>query len=74
MEKIMAVITREKQFSERLCDYVNKKNDLVLTAIPFENMGACASFSENHRLYQAFGRASDPAAEGSAGSGVPSTA
>lgn len=50
MEKIMAVITREKQFSERLCDYVNKKNDLVLTAIPFENMGACASFSENHPL------------------------
>ncbi len=50
MEKIMAVVTREKQFSERLCDYVNKKNDLVLTAIPFETMGSCVSFSENHPL------------------------
>ena len=50
MEKIMAVVTREKRFAERLCDYVNKKNDLVLTAVPFDNMRSCASFSESHPL------------------------
>jgi len=48
MEKILAVVTQEEQFSKRLCDYVNRKNDLVLTAVPFQDMAACRRFSEKH--------------------------
>lgn len=50
MDKIMGVVTREKQFAERLCDYVNRKNNLILTAVPFDDMASCVRFSESHPL------------------------
>ena len=50
MEKIMAVLTGERQYAERFCEYVNRKNNLILTAVPFSDPYECAAFSEKHRI------------------------
>lgn len=50
MERIMAVVSREKKFAERLCEYVNRKSNLAYTAVPFGNMESCAGFGRKHKI------------------------
>lgn len=50
MKKILAILTAEKRYAERLCDYCNKKKSLLLTAVPFDNTAECAAFAAKHNI------------------------
>lgn len=50
MKKILAILTTERRYAERLCDYCNKKKSLLLTAVPFDNAEECAAFAEKHNI------------------------
>lgn len=45
MKKILAVLTNEKRYAQRLCDYCNRKKSLLLTAVPFDSIEDCALFA-----------------------------
>lgn len=48
MDRVMAVVTREKKYSERFCDYVNRSGLLTLIAVPFDSLERCKDYSLNH--------------------------
>ncbi len=50
MKKILAILTAERRYAERLCDYCNKKKSLLLTAVPFDSIEECAAFSAKHNI------------------------
>lgn len=50
MKKILAVLTEEKRYAERLCDYCNRKKSLLLTAVPFDSAEACMEFGRKHSI------------------------
>lgn len=50
MKKILAILTSERRYAERLCDYCNSKKSLLLTAVPFDNTESCAAFAEKHDI------------------------
>lgn len=50
MKKILAILTTERRYAERLCDYCNKKKSLLLTAVPFNNAEECAAFAAKHSI------------------------
>lgn len=50
MKKILAILTAERRYAERLCDYCNKKKSLLLTAVPFDNTEDCAAFAAKHNI------------------------
>lgn len=50
MERIMAVVSSERKYADRLCNYVNRKGDLIYTAVAFEDMESCIGFGRNHRV------------------------
>ncbi len=50
MEKILAVLTKERKYAERFCSYCNRKNNLVFTAVPFDDAGICGEFSRKHNI------------------------
>ncbi len=50
MKKILAVLTSEKRYAQRLCDYCNRKKSLLLTAVPFDCIEDCALFAANHDI------------------------
>ena len=50
MKKILAILTSEKRYAERLCEYCNRKKSLLLTAVPFDNTDSCAAFAAKHDI------------------------
>ena len=50
MEKIMAVLTGEKKYAERLCSYCNSSRRLILTAVPFDDPEDYMEFSKKHKV------------------------
>ena len=50
MKKILAILTAERRYAERLCDYCNKKKSLLLTAVPFDSAEAYAAFAAKHDI------------------------
>ncbi len=50
MEKILAVLTKERKYAERFCSYCNRKNNLVFTAVPFDDAAVCGDFSKKHNI------------------------
>ena len=50
MDKIMAILTKERQYAERLCGYINNRMQLVVTAVPFDNVEECRSFGRTHPI------------------------
>ena len=48
MEKILAVMTKEKMYADRFCSYVNHRRQLLFTAVPFDNIADCREFSKAH--------------------------
>lgn len=50
MKKILAVLTTEKCYAQRLCDYCNRKKSLLLTAVPFDSIEDCALFAAKHDI------------------------
>lgn len=50
MDQILAVLDRERQFSERFCSYVNKKERLPLRAAAFHSYGDYCAFAASHKV------------------------
>ncbi|MDO4437895.1 MAG: hypothetical protein Q4B86_00380 [Eubacteriales bacterium] len=50
MEQIMAVLTKEKLYSERLCKYLNFKRRMNMTAVSFDNLEELRDFEKRHRI------------------------
>ena len=50
MEQIMAVLTGEKTYGERLCAYANYKRNMPFTAVSFDSIAAYANFAKKHRV------------------------
>ena len=50
MKKILAILSDETKYAERLSDYCNKKKSLMFTAVPFESIEACAEFNVKHDI------------------------
>ena len=48
MKKIMAVVSAEKKFAERFCDYINEDGHIIYTAVPFSDMGECRNYRKDH--------------------------
>ena len=44
MEKVMAVISAEHKYAERLCNYINHKDDRMITAVPFGSVSEYRDF------------------------------
>ena len=50
MEKIMAVLTGEKKYAERLCSYCNRNKKLIFTAVPFDDPAEYTEFCKKHKV------------------------
>lgn len=50
MEQIMAVLTKEKQYSERLCKYFNFKRRMSMTAVSFDSIDKFREFEKKHKV------------------------
>lgn len=50
MEKIMAVLTGERTYGERLCAYANYKRSLPFTAVSFNSGQAYENFAKRHKI------------------------
>ena len=50
MKKILAVLTDEIKYAERLCSYCNGKRSLMFTAVPFDSIKSCSDFSRRHNI------------------------
>ena len=50
MEKIMAVLTGEKKYAERLCSYCNRNKKLIFTAVPFDDPAEYTEFCKTHKV------------------------
>ena len=50
MEKIMAVLTGERTYGERLCAYANYKRGMPFTAVSFDSGQAYENFARKHRI------------------------
>ena len=50
MKKILAILSTERRYAERLCDYCNRKKSLLLTAVAFDNADECAAFAAKHNI------------------------
>ena len=50
MEQIMAVLTGEKTYGERLCAYANFKRNMPFTAVSFDSITAYANFARKHKV------------------------
>ena len=50
MDKIMAVLTGERAYGERLCAYANYKRGMPFTAVSFDSGHAYENFASKHRI------------------------
>lgn len=50
MKKILAVLTDEIKYAERLCGYCNSRKSLLFTAVPFDSIKSCSDFSKRHNI------------------------
>lgn len=50
MERIMAVLDRDRQYAERLCDYTNRRRNLPFQAVAFQAFREYSSFADTHRV------------------------
>ena len=50
MEKILAVLTREPAYAERLCTWLNDHRNLLFAAVPFSDIGALLSFRHKQNI------------------------
>ena len=50
MEQIMAVLTGERAYGERLCAYANYKRNMPFTAVSFDSAAAYEKFARKHRI------------------------
>ncbi len=50
MEKIMAVLTGERIYGERLCAYANHRRNMPFTAVSFDSGAAYRNFASKHKI------------------------
>ncbi|MCQ2400866.1 MAG: hypothetical protein MJ059_02960 [Lachnospiraceae bacterium] len=50
MKQVMAVISSERLFSKRFCDYVNKSGHIIYTAVPFDSIEGLEAFKKEHSV------------------------
>lgn len=50
MKKILAVLTDEIKYAQRLCSYCNSRKSLMFTAVPFDSIKSCSDFSRRHNI------------------------
>lgn len=50
MKRIIAVVSAERAFTERFCDYINNNGHIVFSAVPFFDMESLRGYRKEHEV------------------------